>query len=287
MSGLFGFKPFERVTIDYIRTFKDALRERRDLEADASLSKSTIGHTADRCGAFFRWFNRQPDVRLQTDLPGYFRLSRKERRAQAESVKGTILTFDQAVRMFRSIIGTSPIDLRNRAIFAMFMTTDMRIAALISLRGKHVNVVTRWIDQDHREVDTKNGIDIRTYCLDLRHGLLDALAVWARWRVANGFRDADPFFLPNRNIQPNAFGLGFRAAGAVPADCWRSGDPVERIIKDAATAAGLDAARIASHDVRKVTHPFLARRRKMTIAEEVALKLNFGHKLTDVMQKHY
>lgn len=132
-------------------------------------------HTLNRCGSFFRWLKRRPGIDTDPDLPGYFKLSRKERLAESSVVKGTSLNFDQALQVFAAITGSGPIELRNRAIVATFIVKGIRIAALITLRGKHVNTQTRWINQDPREVNTKLGKHIRTYCLDLGHGLLDAM----------------------------------------------------------------------------------------------------------------
>lgn len=287
MSGFFDHKPFSKITIDDGCRFKDDLRSRRDLEGRGELSSSTVSHTLDRCRAFIAWLQRQSDVGIPADLAGYFSLSRKERSAEASAVKGTSLNFDQALCIFTAMPSSNPVELRNRAIVAMFIATGIRIAALVTLRGKHVNTRTRWINQDPREVDTKLGKHIRTYCLDLGSGLLEALEKWAEWRSTNGFDQDSPFYLPDRYIQPNALGLGYRGNQAEPPQCWKSEDPVQRIIKEAAGTAGILDGNISSHDFRKVLHPFLAKRGTMTIRDEVALQLNLGHTPQEMIRKHY
>lgn len=287
MSAFLGQKCYERVTIADARRFKDELRGRRNLDEGKGLSRSTVLHTIDRCRVFFRWLQRQPGVTLETDLPGYFNLSRNERSAEASMSKGTSINFNQALLMFASVTGSDPVAVRNRAIIALFIVTGMRISALISLRGKHVNMTTRWINQDPREVNTKLGKHIRTYCLDLGSGLLAAIEEWVLWRGLSGFGDDAPFFLPDRYLQANALGFGYRAAGSEPAQCWQSEEPVQRMIKAAATAAGIPTDSVSSHDFRKVLHPFLSRRGAMMIAEEVALQLNLGHTPQEIIRKHY
>jgi site-specific recombinase XerC len=287
MSAFLGHKPFETITILDVLQFKDKLRHMRDLEESKGLSRSTVLHTLDRCGAFFRWLKRRPGIDMDPDLPGYFKLSRNERSAESSMVKGTSLNFDQTLRIFAGMPASSSIELRDRAIIAMFIVTGIRIAALITLRGKHVNARTRWIDQDPREVDTKFGKHIRTYCLDLGYGLLDAITQWARWRDSNGFGDDAPFFLPDRYLQPNCIGLGYRPAAVEAAQCWKSEDPVQRIIKDAARAGGIPDDGISSHDFRKMLHPFLSKRGAMMIIEEIALQLNFGQTPVETIRKHY
>lgn len=287
ISAIFGHSPFEAISIDDVIKLKDKLREMRVDSDEGDLSHSTVAHILWHGGAFFRWFVKRPDVKIDPDLPGYFNLSRREKGAESSAVKGTSLTFDMVVCIFAAMPASNPVEIRNRAIIAMFATTGIRVAALSTLRGKHVNIDTRWINQDPREVDTKFGKHIRTYCFDLGHGFLDAIREWWRWRTNNGFGDNGAFFLPDRYLQPNSIGLGFKPASEGPAQCWKSDDPVQQIIKNATRLAGFDPAAIASHDFRKVIHPFLARRGGMTVAEEVALQLNFGQTPTEIIRKHY
>lgn len=287
MSAFFDHKTFCKIAIDDVCKFKDELRRRRDLEGRGGLSSSTVSHTLDRCRAFIEWLQRQSDVDIHADLAGYFSLSRRERAKEASTVKGTRLTFDQGLCIFKAMPSSNPVELRNRAIIAMFIVTGIRIAALITLRGKHVNTRTRWINQDPREVDTKLGKHIRTYCLDLGSGLLEALDKWAEWRRSKGFDQDAPFFLPDRYIQPNVLGFGYKGDQAEPPQCWKSEDPVQRIVKEAAHAAEILEGSTSSHEFRKVLHPFLAKRGAMTIRDEVALQLNLGHTPQEIIRKHY
>lgn len=287
ISAIFGHRPFEAISIDDVIKLKDKLREMRVDSDEGDLSHSTVAHILWHGGAFFRWFVKRPGVKIDPDLPGYFNLSRREKGAESSAVKGTSLTFDQALCIFIAMPSSTPIEIRNKAIFAMFIVTGMRIGALVTLCGKHVNMDTRWINQDPREVATKDGKRIRTFCLNLGHGLLDAIRIWSRWRTENSFGDNDAFFLPDRYLQSNSIGLGFKPASDGPAQCWKSDDPVQQIIKNATRLAGFDPAAIASHDFRKTIHPFLARRGGMIVAEEVALQLNFGQTPTEIIRKHY
>jgi site-specific recombinase XerC len=287
LSAFLGHKLYSKVTIDDACRFKNELRQCRDREHGTSLSSSTVSHTLDRCRAFFTWLSRQAGVALAPDLAGYFSLSRKEAAAEADMAKETKLTFDQALYIFKGMEGDNPIRTRDRAIVAMFIVTGIRVAALISLSGKHVNMSTRWVNQDPREVNTKNSKRIRTYMLDLGSGLLEAIRAWNSWRTANGFGDNAPFFLADRYIEPNALGFGYQRAIEGHAECWKSIEPVNRIIKDAAAAADFSPEDISSHDFRKCLHPFLAKRGHMIVRDEVALQLNLGHTPTEVTRKHY
>lgn len=287
ISAVFGHRPFETIEIADVVRLKDKLRELRPDGESGRHSPSAVTHTLWHGGAFFRWLGERPGTRVDPHLPGYFNLSRRERAAAGDAVKDSSLTFDQAICIFIAMPSSDPLAIRNRAIFAVLLVTGMRSAALRTLRGKHVNPDTRWINQDPREVDTKFSKHIRTYCLDLGHGLLEAIRLWSRCRAGLGFGVSDAFFLPDRYLQPNGLRLGYRPASDDPAQCWKSDDPVQQIIKTAAASAGFEPAAIASHDFRKTIHPFLARRGNMVVAEEVALQLNFGQTPTEVIRKHY
>jgi integrase len=287
MSHFFANKPFEKVTIQDVINFKNELRRLLKVENCEGLSRSTVLHILDRCEAFFQCFKRQPSVGIDGDLPGYFNSSRHERTSASGMAKEISLTFDEALRIFQNMPSTSAVELRNKAIVAMFIVTGMRISALISLRGRHVNIHTRWINQDPREVHTKGDKHIRTYCLDLGHGLLSVLADWAKWRELNGFGIDAPFFLPDRFIQPNCIGLGYRSKSVEAAQCWTSEDPVQKVIKDAAEAAGIPRDQVSSHDFRKIIHAFLSKHGGMMIHEEVALQLNLGHTPVETIRRHY
>jgi len=205
---------------------------------------------------------RWPGIEMDPDLPGYFKLSRRERAAESSMVKGTSLTFDQAICLFQAMPASIPIELRNRAIIALLIMTGIRVAALVTLRSKHI-------------------------CLDLGTGLLDAIREWARWRQAHGFGADASFFLPDRYVQPNRIGLGYRPAETEAPECWKSDAPIQRIIKDAARAACIPEESISSHDFRKVLHPFLSKQANMMIIEEIALQLNLGHTPDKTIRKHY
>ncbi|MBO6673416.1 MAG: hypothetical protein JJ926_18410 [Roseitalea sp.] len=254
----------------------------------AMLSRSTIHRVLNHCTMFFEWLERHDDVRWEPDLPGYFRPSKQERRLAAQAVKETELTFGQAASMFRLMPASTAIEIRNRAIIALPLMTGIRVDALASLRGKHVDVQFWWINQLPPEVRTKFGKHIRSYCLDLGYGLRDALKAWARWRDENGFGDQDAFFLPDRFIHCNPIGLTYRPADpANPAEPWQSTDRLRAIIRAAAECAGMTDLEVGAHDFRKVLKPYLSSQADMSERHKQALQLNLGHQPRETIDKHY
>ena len=108
----------------------------------------------------------------------------------------------------------------------------------------------------------------------------------AKWRAVNGFHDQAAFFLPDRYIQPNGIGLGFRSDERKYAECWKSEDSAQRIIKNAGMAVGIPDEEASSHDFRKIIFGHLAKSGILTL-EEVALQLNFGQTPTELIRRHY
>lgn len=241
ISALMDHLPFESYGIEDVRKVKNALRGIREIEERDGLSYSTVEHTLNNGRKFFEWPGERPGVSMDPHLTRYFNLSHLERQIAADAVKGTGLTFDQAITLFKAMQSENPIEVRNRAIVALLIVTGIRINALVTLLGKNVNIDTRWINQDPRDVHTKNRKHIRTYCLDLGHGLFEAIQAWSNWRQQNGFGDQDAFFLPDRHIQSNSAGLGYKPASDEPAECWKSQEPVRGDHQNSGRGRGIES----------------------------------------------
>jgi integrase/recombinase XerD len=62
---------------------------------------------------------------------------------------------EPAWHAFSLMPGETPIDRRNKALFAMFMLTGVRVSAMASLTLGHLNLVEGCVFQDWRDVDTE------------------------------------------------------------------------------------------------------------------------------------
>jgi integrase len=161
-------------------------------------------------------------------------------------------------------------------VFALLCLTGIRVAALISLRVKHVKLVEKSVTQNPREVATKFGKTIDTF---FAKGFDEAESTLAA-RIAHLDDDAlygpdDPPF-PATAIasQSNA---GFAADGFARRP-WKSTEPARKIVNGAFEAANLPA--FGPHSFRQM----LARHAAKTctsVAELAATSQNLGH--TDVL----
>jgi integrase len=68
--------------------------------------------------------------------------------------------------------------MRDRTVFALFCLTGIRVAALTSLRIKHVDLVEKSVMQNPREVATKFGKRIDTFFANGFEEVEVALATW-------------------------------------------------------------------------------------------------------------
>jgi hypothetical protein len=70
MSFHFGHRPFEKIVIRDVLAFKSAMREACDPVDGEALSRSTLIHTLQRCGAFYSWLSKSADSEAtRTQIP--------------------------------------------------------------------------------------------------------------------------------------------------------------------------------------------------------------------------
>lgn len=108
----------------------------------------------------------------------YFRLSEKDTRAAKATNARPVPTPQQ----IESVLERSPVatilDRRNRAAIAFTWLTGVRDGALISLKLRHVDLGKQLVDQDPREVKTKNSKQLRTTFLGVGGSALRIVEEW-------------------------------------------------------------------------------------------------------------
>ncbi|MEM8804215.1 MAG: site-specific integrase [Pseudomonadota bacterium] len=170
----------------------------------------------------------------------------------------------------------TPRQMRDKAIFALLCLTGIRVAALTSLKIKHVDLDEKSITQNPREVATKFGRRIDTF---FAKGFEDAEAAVVDWitylEETVLYGPDDPLF-PSTALKAQS-NTGFAAKGFTRTH-WKTTEPVRKIVNTAFDAVGLPA--YGPHAFRHM----LARHAAKTcesVAELVATSQNLGH--TDVL----
>ena len=177
-----GFKDFGVLHPEQIIAFKKKLCSQNNQRTGKPLSISTVHATVQYLKAFFRWLAFQVGFKSKIYPPDieYFSLTDKQvTTAKAQQYKEPP-TIEQVRYVLTNMRGNSDIAQRNRALIAFTLLSGMRDSAIISLKMKHVDVVTCLIRQDAREVKTKFSKTINTFFFpvgdDIRAIVLDWLA---------------------------------------------------------------------------------------------------------------
>lgn len=166
----------------------------------------------------------------------------------------------------------TPREKRDKAIFALLSLTGIRVAALVSLRIKHVDLVEKSVTQNPREVATKFGKSIDTF---FAKGFEEAESILAAWmehlETVELYGPDDPLF-PATAISATS-NTGFTATGFSRRP-WQSTEPVRKIVNVAFANAAQPA--YGPHAFRHMLARHAVNTSK-SVAEFVATSQNLGH----------
>ena len=166
----------------------------------------------------------------------------------------------------------TPREKRDKVVFALLCLTGIRVAALISLRIKHVDLEEKSVTQNPREVATKFGKRIDTFFAKGFDEAEDALTEWIAYLDDVELYGPDDPLFPATAIAPNSI-TGFAAEGFERRP-WKSTEPVRKIVNTAFKAAHLQA--FGPHAFRHMLARHAAKNCQ-TVAELVATSQNLGH----------
>jgi integrase/recombinase XerD len=224
--------------------------------------------------AFFQWLVGRPGYKSRVSYADteYFNLSEKETRIATARRRKSGPAIDQIRRVLASMPVQTDLERRDRAIIAFPLLTCARVGAIASFKLKHIDLATRKIEQDAREVKTKRSKTFTTYFFPVGDDLLEILVNWVNYlRNEKGWGDDDPLFPATEvAIGPNR---RFVTVGLARKH-WSGTAPVRRIFKDAFAKAGIPYAN--PHSFRN-TLMDLAYHRRLSHEELKAWSQNFGH----------
>jgi integrase len=268
------FRDFKDFHIDQAIAFKKRLAEQTAKRTGDRLSKATAHAILGHLKRFFFWLAGQPGfrARLRYSDADYFNLSDKETRVATARRERPFPTLEQVRHAIGQMPADSDLDLRNRALVAFTLLTGARDSAIASLKLKHVDLVGGFIDQDAREVDTKNSKTFRTYFFPVGEDVRRTVEEWIRHlRERKLWGNDDPLF-PATEVSLDG-GLRFHSSG-LQRKHWRTAAPIRDIFRDAFMAAGLPY--FNPHSFRK-TLVALGEQCCKTPEEFKAWSQNLGH----------
>jgi len=269
-----GHKDFRNFHREQAVAFKRRLDQQTAVRTGKPLSRATVHSTLSALRAFFIWLAGQPGYksRLSYGDADYFNLPEKEVRIATASREKPVPTLAQVHHVLSVMPTGNAIELRNRALVALAMLTGARDGALASFRLGHIDLVQGRVEQDAREVRTKNAKTFTTWFFPVGGEALAIVQDWCRYlREELLWGDGDPLFPATR------LGLG-EYGGFVPDGLhrhgWNSAGPIREIFKTAFAAAGLPY--FNPHSFRN-TLVQLGQRSCATPEEFKAWSQNLGH----------
>lgn len=272
-----GRKDFAKFHIDWAVGFRAYLDNAKG-QTGKPLAKSTTRAIMATMRAFILWLSQQEGFRrrIKAADANYFKLSLRDEAEARAAPEKPAPSIRQAKRALERMPSDTPRQMRDKAIFALLCLTGVRVAALVSLKIKHVDLEEKSVTQNPREVATKFGKQIDTF---FAQGFDEAEQAFAEWTT---YLDEVALYSPDDPLFP-ATALcadaknGFTANGFTRAH-WKTTEPVRKIVNAAFDAAGLPA--YGPHAFRHMLARHVARHCD-SVAELVATSQNLGH--TDVL----
>jgi site-specific recombinase XerD len=233
-----AWKDFRAFTIEDAIAFKKRLLANGGRRAAELSSRSTIHGKLRQVQNLFRWLSQQPGFRskIRYGDADYLNLSERDVRiARAVREKPTP-TLEQVHAALGAMPSGTDCEKRDRALVACTALTGIRVAALVSLKLKHVRSDRAGIDQDARDVATKFGKSFPTFFFHIGGEARTIFLEWVDY-LKRGllFGEEDPLFPaseqksgPERQLV--VVGLSHRH--------WRTTDPVRDVFRRASPSRG-------------------------------------------------
>jgi len=269
-----GHRSFKKFHIEQASAFGRMLGDQRTARDGKPLSKATISQTLNAVRKFILWLAEQPGYRSRVRYSDadYFRLTEKDERAARASNDRRVPTPAQIEIVLERRPTVTVLDRRNRAMIAFTWLTGVRDGALVSLKLKHVDVAQQRVNQDPREVQTKNSKHIRTTFFPVGGAARDIVEKWIlELRETHLWGADDPLF-PATALEQGE-DRQFRARG-IARKHWTTADAARKIFKQSFEAIGLHG--FNPHSFRHAL-AVLGEQRCKTPEEFKAWSQNLGH----------
>ncbi|MCF6304257.1 MAG: site-specific integrase [Rhodobacteraceae bacterium] len=227
---------------------------------------------------FFLWLSQQDGFRskIKAADADYFNLSRRDEAEARAAPPRPAPSINQAKRTLGLMPSTTPHQKRDKAVFALLCLTGIRVAALASLKIKHIDLREKSVTQNPREVATKFGRPIDTFFVKDFSEAEKVLADWLTYLDETELYGPDDPLFPTTAVQAS-IGKGFAVAG-FHRNHWKSTEPIRKIVKQAYENANLP--NYGPHAFRHMLARHVVKN-CASVAELVATSQNLGH--TDVL----
>ncbi|MCY4336361.1 MAG: tyrosine-type recombinase/integrase, partial [Litoreibacter sp.] len=233
-------KDFAKFHIDWAVGFRAYLDTAKS-QSGQPLAKATTRAIIATLREFFLWLSQQEGFRrrIKASDANYFQLSLRDEAEARAAPERPAPSIRQAKRALGLMPNTTPREKRDKAIFALLCLTGIRVAALISLKIKHVDLIEKSVNQNPREVATKYGRKIDTFFAKNFDDAETALTNWLAYLDEVAFYSPDDPLFPATALKASA-DTGFTTNGFTRAH-WKTTEPVRKIVNSAFDQSGLPA----------------------------------------------
>lgn len=269
-----NFKPFRNFKLRQAIEFKEQLDKATNPRTGKPLSYSTKDSLLRLVKGFFHWLAGQPGFRSRIgyDDVDYFNNSAKNARIARSTSEVPYPSIEAASHAFQGMQETTEIEMRDKAIFALFMLTGARDGAVASLKLKHVRLFDGMIFQDGGEVNTKFGKTISTWFYPVDPIYLESFENWVNFLLKEKLFSPEDALFPKLERRFEGGKVIYDTFSRKP---YAGSAKMNSVVKNA--FAMVQLPQYTPHSFRK-THGLLMSDLKLTIEEQKAWSLNLGHK---------
>lgn len=269
-----GYKDFATFHIEQARKFKRDQADQINPETGKPLAKATIHSRLMALKAFFHWLAGQPGYKSKISYSDadYFNSTANDGRIATAKRDRPVPSAEQIRHVLKSMATETDIEKRDRALIAFAFLTGVRDDAMASLSIRHVDPLKRTVDQDARDVRTKNRKTMRTVFFPIGEDVEAIVQEWIDFLTTEKLYGPDDPLFPSTKVGLTDRGV-FGAQGLSRAH-WSNAGPIRKIFRQAFESAGLPYYN--PHSFRK-TLSQIGERMCRTAEEFKAWSQNIGH----------
>ena len=233
-------KDFSAFHFEQAVAFKKNLAKQTNANTGKPLSKSTVHSTLNHLKAFFHWLCLQNGYKsklVYSDME-YFNLAENDVRVAKTKREKRVATIEQITHVIEKMPASNAVELRDRALIAFTLLTGARDSAIASFKIKHVDLASKSVYQDAREVKTKFAKSFRTHFCPVGDLFFDVFTEWMGYlREELLFGEDDPLF-PKTKLSHNKR-KEFTPDGLLN-EHWADASPIRKVFKTSFESAGLE-----------------------------------------------
>jgi len=235
-----NFKDFKNVTKKDIISFKKKMRETKNCRTGEPVSKTYLLQESKNLIAFFQWLCSQPGYKRKlnkTDI-SYFSLSAKDIQTARTAPTKQYPSLEQIKHVVKNMPHDTAVQKRNRAIICFLALTGGRVAAVASIKLKHIFLSDERVEQHPQEVRTKYSKKIVTYFFPVGDDIKNIFIEWVTFLKQEKLYDNNMPLFPSTKLSLDSNQQFKREE--LDSCAWQSTTSIRSIIKKAFLSAGLD-----------------------------------------------